>query len=561
MAELASSEATTKTSKQAEACGCLIWFNRLTRPRTWDSITGDLRATRLKSHVTGNSTRLDLEALRLNFNPNRSISQFYDTSVYQKLGEGVFGEVFTARHKESGKLRAVKLIRKERMSDPSTINDELGTLLRLDHPNVVDLHEWFEDAHSLYIVMDLYSGGDLHNLIQNCRNSEEIMRAFRHLMRAVSYCHEWKDRHGITRPVVHRDLKAENCLLTEGTEWTLKVVDFGLASIRSPTDTIDHWLTGVRGTPSYMSPEVVDMSDSYGLKCDIWSAGVILYLLLTDVHPFFTPECEGNIKRLFERISNMPYLSEPLDRVDACPEVRDLVDRMLRKEPQLRPTALEVLSHPWVVSEVQWDHARVRSVLKSVTGFGKTTHFERAILMVTAHSLCADQLEELRLAFVSLDKECSGRLSKENIKFAIRSLSMQISDDQLDSMFDAMNVANLGSVSYTEWLSATLHADLVASDKAVDAAFGFFDSDGDGSVSKSDLIGVLGEETAQHVMDKCDSGGGEFLNKDDFRRVCLQLAARRASANKGAKEHTKAAGIERLKLQAGRAKSVPPPIR
>jgi len=466
---------------------------------------------------------VDIQTLMLHLDPRRPFKNYYRTDSYQPLGKGGFGEVFKTVQKETGVECAVKLIQKENLtSDADMIMNELQSLLQLDHPNVLKLNEFFEDDQALYLVTELAGGGDLHDVAPS-----DIRRVFRQLMEGIAYCHD--------RGVVHRDLKTENCLLTGSREdltsvKNVKVIDFGLSALKKPKETRGSFLNQVIGTPYFMSPEIIDTSISdYGSKCDIWSAGVVLFVLLTSVHPFMV---EGGLDdnfniELFRRILHDPYRQTPLQDAGVSADACDLLSLMLVKKAEDRLDALQVLQHSWLAL----DHGSVIESqnlanyhLKRVNNMGQLTRFQQALLVFSARQAQEDELDELQKAFKSVDSNDDGTLSLDEMKDGFVKCGLNLTEEEIIDLHSALDTTGTGYVDYTEWLAATLRPDVIASEKAIKAAFQFFDTDGSGQIERDELVAVLGEETTHRVLENYDAGK---IGREEFAEVMRRLASDR----------------------------------
>ncbi|XP_028756353.1 calcium-dependent protein kinase 26-like isoform X1 [Neltuma alba] len=257
----------------------------------------------------------------------------------EQLGWGQFGVIRACTDKLTGDVLACKSIAKDRLvtsDDLRSVKLEIEIMARLSgHPNVVDLKAVYEEEDFVHLVMELCAGGELfHRLEKNGRFSESEARVlFRHLMQVVLYCHE--------NGVVHRDLKPENILLaTRASSSPIKLADFGLATYIKPGQS----LHGLVGSPFYIAPEV--LAGSYDQAADVWSAGVILYILLSGMPPFW-----GKTKsQIFEAVkaADLRFPSEPWDHISKS--AKDLIKGMLCTEPSRRLTAQQVLDHCWMES-------------------------------------------------------------------------------------------------------------------------------------------------------------------------------------------------------------------
>ncbi|CAK7335436.1 unnamed protein product [Dovyalis caffra] len=255
----------------------------------------------------------------------------------EQLGWGQFGTIRACSDKLTGEVLACKSIAKDRLAtrnDVRSVNLEIEIMSRLSgHPNVVNLKAVYEEEDYVHLLMELCAGGELfHRLEKHGRFSEHNARViFRHLMQVVQYCHD--------NGIVHRDLKPENILLaTKSLSSPIKLADFGLATYIKP----GHSLHGTVGSPFYIAPEV--LSGGYNQAADVWSAGVILYILLSGMPPFW-----GKTKsRIFDAVkaAELWFPPEFWDQISAS--AKDLITGMLCKDPSKRLNAAQVLAHSWV---------------------------------------------------------------------------------------------------------------------------------------------------------------------------------------------------------------------
>ncbi|KAI0497306.1 hypothetical protein KFK09_020529 [Dendrobium nobile] len=249
------------------------------------------------------------------------------------LGCGASAKVYVARNLRTGQSMAIKCFSKLRISKGSFVNHikrEISILRCLRHPNIIHLHEVLASRSKIYMVLDLAKGGELFDRVSNAGQLPENLcrRYFQQLIAAVSYCH--------SRGVFHRDLKLENLLLDENGD--LKVSDFGLSAISDQVqaDGLFHTLCG---TPAYVAPEILDKKGYSAAAVDLWSCGIILFVLVAGYLPFN----DSSLIAMYRKIYNGEY---------HCPkwtslELRDLIGRLLDKNPETRITVEEILAHPW----------------------------------------------------------------------------------------------------------------------------------------------------------------------------------------------------------------------
>lgn len=281
----------------------------------------------------------------------------------KKLGQGNFGKVFYGRNLKSGESVAIKVIDKEKILKVGLINQtkrEISVMGLVKHPNVVQLYEVMATKTKIYFVMEFAKGGELFNKVAKGRLREDIARSyFQQLICAVDFCH--------SRGVYHRDLKPENLLLDE--KGILKVTDFGLSAL-AECKHHDGLLHTTCGTPAYVAPEVISRRGYDGAMADIWSCGVILFVLLAGFLPFH----DTNLMEMYRKISKAKY---------KCPnwfpnEVRRLLSRILDPNPSTRISMAEIMENPWFMKN-QMENKKLTPPLSSDVVFGPCENSSAAI--------------------------------------------------------------------------------------------------------------------------------------------------------------------------------------
>jgi len=273
-----------------------------------------------------------------------SVHDHYE--IGETLGKGTFAVVKAARNRATGERVAIKIIDKSNPAyDSDALCKEIAVMELVEHRNCIMLHEVFDDATTICLVMDLVTGGELFDRIiaKGFYSEKDAAEVTREVLQAVAYLHG--------RGICHRDLKPENLLYLSNAEGTreyrqIKVADFGLARVRTPNNP----MRTMCGTPGYVAPEVLDPRitepEGYGPLVDIWSIGVILYIMLCGFPPFYS----DNTLTLFRQIrrGDFSFPSPYWDRISAS--AKDLLCQMLVVDPRRRLTADQCLQHPWIVN-------------------------------------------------------------------------------------------------------------------------------------------------------------------------------------------------------------------
>jgi serine/threonine protein kinase len=257
------------------------------------------------------------------------------------LGSGAFAVVHAGRDNRTGKDYAIKIASTENLTDKDleALHIEMNVMAALQHPHLVKLHEIYKVGTDFYIVMEQMKGGELLDRIvqKEYYNEKEARDACLVLFEAMAYCHE--------KHIAHRDLKPENLLLTStDDDSNIKIADFGFAK-RCPED-------GFRtmcGSPGYIAPEVLTSVNTgpYDWQCDMWSLGVIVYILLGGYAPFEEPNDEA---LLFEKIKCADYEFHEEYWGPVSTDAKNLISSLLTIDPRKRLTAKQALKHPWLTA-------------------------------------------------------------------------------------------------------------------------------------------------------------------------------------------------------------------
>ncbi|XP_068940659.1 serine/threonine-protein kinase DCLK3 [Petaurus breviceps papuanus] len=256
--------------------------------------------------------------------------------VGKVIGDGNFAVVKECRHLHSQRDYAMKIIDKAKLKGKEDIVDSEILIIRsLSHPNIVKLHEVYETATEIYLILEYVRGGDLFDaIVENVKFTEhDAACMITDLCKALVHMHDQK--------IVHRDLKPENLLVQRNPDKssTLKLADFGLAKhVVKPLFT-------VCGTPTYVAPEILS-EKGYGLEVDMWAAGVILYILLCGFPPFRSQERDQEELFAIIQQGHFDFLSPYWDNISEA--AKDLVRQLLVVDPKKRYTAHQVLEHPWI---------------------------------------------------------------------------------------------------------------------------------------------------------------------------------------------------------------------
>merc|ERR1719330_1525760 len=264
---------------------------------------------------------------------------YREYDLHEKLGSGTFATVRRiVRKGDPSDAKALKItsLRNLKQEEVTALKNEVDILNNVQHPNVVRLYEHYITEDKIYMVQDLLAGGELFDRIieQTYFSEKEAAKVVFEIAGALEYLH--------SKNVVHRDLKPENLLLTDKTDnYHVKIIDFGLA--KCSADKMDMPC----GTPGYVAPEILKRK-SYHKEVDIWSLGVITYILLCGFPPFH--DDGNNLKNLYKQIRSGKYTFPPKFWANISKEAILLIKKMLQVKPRNRISASKLLTDKWIVS-------------------------------------------------------------------------------------------------------------------------------------------------------------------------------------------------------------------
>lgn len=437
------------------------------------------------------------------------------------LGSGAFGEVRLCLHKDTQSQRAVKVLRKNLLDEKEMdmLKNEIAILKDMDHPNIVKMYEFLEDEKRIYIVTEICKGGELFDEILNRSKFDEKDGAIvmKQLLSAINYCHK--------KNIVHRDLKPENMLLEQDKDLEkLKIVDFGTSLTFDPDRALDEKL----GTAYYIAPEVI--KKSYNEKCDLWSCGVIMYILLSGEPPFNDPKADN--EAIMKKVEKGKYdLTKGIWKT-VSKEAKDLIKKLLTYKPEDRISAEDALQHPWIKEfKVEVDEEATSNALSCLKAFRSEQKLKVAAASYIGSQLISkSEKEKLGKIFKSLDANGDGQLSKEEIMNGYEEhFGKLLNEDEIDKLFNDVDTDKSGSIDYSEFIVATMSSKKNMSEEKLTAAFKLFDTDGNGTISPEELktvissSGQISDETIDQILKQADENNDGEIEFDEFCKLMAQV--------------------------------------
>lgn len=399
---------------------------------------------------------------------------------HNALGQGTYGTVCKGKHRVTKAVRAIKTIPKKNMRNTERFKREIAIMKMMDHHGIVKLYETFEDQRNIYLAMELCEGGELFDkIIASGRFTEvEAAHVMQQVLRAIFYMHMNK--------ICHRDLKPENFLLLTKEPIlnnVLKIIDFGLSHDFKPGE----FMSTRAGTPFYVAPEV--LTSKYTERCDLWSAGVIMYVLLCGYPPFTgksDAEVLSKVKQGYLQFSHKDWRN-------VSDDAKDLIRMLIKTNPQERLSAEQALQHAWIAQKAPKAASVTleESFVERLQAFRAQNKFKKAVLHVIAGHLSSEQIRGLRNIYMSLDANGDGLLTLGELNAGLQQAGLEVCGTDLQELVDSIDADGSGVIDYTEFLAATLEHRQYIQEDVCRSAFSVFDLNSDGKISRDELRRVL----------------------------------------------------------------------
>lgn len=285
---------------------------------------------------------------------------------------------------------------------------------------------------------------------------------------------------------MHRDLKPENFLFANASEDSpLKAIDFGLSVFFEPGERFHE----IVGSSYYMAPEI--LKRNYGPEVDIWSAGVILYILLCGVPPFWAESDEGIARAIVKSV--IDFERDPWPKVSD--NAKDLVRRMLDPNPYTRLTAEEVLEHPWLQNHTVIPNIPLGETVRfRLKQFSVMNKFKKKALRVVADQLPMEEIAGIRQMFHMMDTNKDGNLSMDELRKGLHMIGHGVLEPDVQMIMEAADSDGNGNLDCDEFLAISVHLKQLGNEELLSKAFKYFDKDGNGYIEINELREALGED-------------------------------------------------------------------
>ena len=489
-----------------------------------ERIKKEKRAKTLNISISNEPQEKDLEIntqLIVNCN-NKNPKDEY--KIIKKLGKGGFGTVWKVKNIQTNLFRAMKKIPKLRnnMNNINEIINEIEILKHLDHPNIVKIFEFFIEADGYYIITEYCHEGELFKLIKKKGFFSEKIAAniMYQIFQAIHYCH-------VSNNIIHRDLKPENIMIEsidyETGFYNIKIIDFGTAKIREK----DKRENKVLGSCFYIAPEV--LNKYYNEKCDIWSCGVILYILLCGNVPFNGK----NEREISQKIKSGKFdlNINPFDQISN--EGKDLIKQCLELNVDKRISAKDALNHPWFdllkTKEyfINVNEYFMKKTINNLIMYKPINKLQKLALTYFVHNFGnLNEIKNINKIFNLFNLSGNGKLSKDETYQGLRNYLNYSSEEKINKkvnkIFKNIDNDNNGFIEYEEFARAALDKRIFLDENVLKFTFDFMDKDGSGEISLSELKEIFGvkddkesEILLKEIIDKIDTdGNGEISFKE-----------------------------------------------
>ena len=447
------------------------------------------------------------------------------------LGEGSFAAVYRVQNRITDSIRAMKIINKSSTcseADDKEILNEINILRTLDHPNILKIFEFYSNKESYSIVTELCSGGELFQEIVDKGPFNEDYSAYVmfQILSAINYCHNMK--------IIHRDLKPENILIVDRDKRNfprVKICDFGTSKMFEK-GAVQKKLVG---SSYYIAPEV--LKKNYDEKCDIWSCGVILYILLS-ARPPFAGESD---KEIMENVSLGKYdlQSSPFDKISK--NCKDLIQKLLIMDPKRRYSAQDALNHTWFkdhkskekFNQIK-DENTLKKLLANLKAYKRDSIIQETALAYLVHNFpqMKDVVNACKL-FNQIDINGDGKINKQELLKGLQNkMNSPNLEQDVEQIYKNIDMDNNGYIEYEEFVRAAVSKEKFISENVLRYAFRYFDKDNSGEITFDEIEEVFKEsvsdkekvhDSLKKIISEVDTNGDGVIDFNEFAAIMKKM--------------------------------------
>ena len=460
---------------------------------------------------------------------------FYDYHKIKLLGQGSFGTVYLVKNKKLNNYFAMKIIEKSSNDEEreDEIKNEINILRKLDHPNILKINDFFSTKNEYFLITEFCPEGELFYEIKNFAPFDEALAGWymKQIFSAVNYCHKSK--------IIHRDLKPENILIYQRNKKgfnSIKIIDFGTAILFNKKDK------NLAGSIYYLAPEIISKNRKYTEKCDIWSCGIIMYILLTGKPPFNGDSDEEILKKILQ--NHLDLEKYPWSVISL--KAKDLIKKLLETDTKKRITAEEALNHEWfkckqVNTQETSGLFKVKNpdlLLNNLINYRTDNPLRCAVLAYLIHNnMQLEHVHEAIKLFNKMDLNGDGQISKDELYIGLKDF-LELSGDKLknnvDIIFNNLDTDHNGFIEYEEFIRASVNKKIFYSTNYLRFAFDYFDRDKNGCISFDEIKNIFfineknkKDSKAKEQLKKCfqdsDINGNGNLTFDEFIKMTKNI--------------------------------------
>ena len=452
------------------------------------------------------------------------------------LGRGSFGTVYLVKHKYLTRYFAMKVIKKveSKKDNEDDLMNEIEILRKLDHPNILKITDFYSLKTEYNIITEYCQEGELFDEIKANAPFSEVMAAWymNQILSAVSYCHNMN--------ILHRDLKPENILIVKKQKngfHPIKIIDFGTAKVFKKEKS-EHLLIG---SAYYIAPEV--LSRNYTELCDLWSCGVIMYILLTGRPPFNGINEEEIMKKIKDGTYDMSRYPWGIISDDA----KDLIQGLLQVNPKKRYTAKQALEHKWFKNEkikacqtvYNIKNRQLNKLIDNLVKYRSDNILRCAVIALLVHnSIQLNQAHDGVKLFNLIDKNGDGRITREELFNGLQPYKKDLSDEELrkqvDTIFANIDTDHNNYIEYEEFVRAAIDKDHFLSVNFIQFSFDYFDKDHNGEITYEEVKNKFcqsdknknsykAQEQLKEAFNQIDINGDGKLSFEEFGEMMKNI--------------------------------------
>ena len=437
--------------------------------------------------------------------------------ILNELGNGSFGKVIRVENLINKEIYACKKMIKKNIKDIKSFNNEIDILSKCDHPNIIRLYEIIEGEKNINLIMEECKGGELFEKIQAKNGKKmtikEVSKIFKEIMIAVNYLHN--------RGICHRDLKPENILfLNNEKNSPIKLVDFGLGKIFGNYGNLyNNEMKCIVGTKFYISPEV--LKGKYDQFCDIWSCGVILYLMLSGNFPFYG----RNDDEIYDKILEMKVEFPEKYWKNIDKDAINLIKKMLCNVSE-RLNAQQVLNHVWLQKNAPNSEGFILELnKKNIKNYYNSNKLKKSIINFISSRLNDDEIEHLKNIFYEMDINKDGSITLEEMQQCLSNM-FKNNKNYIENIFNEIDTNKSGRIEYTQLISALVEQKTYLKEEKLKDVFERIDKDKNGKISNNDFLVFLklkknNEKDIEKYVKEFDLNGDGEIDYDEFLKMMM----------------------------------------